>query len=121
MSRTLEIPVKAIFGNVAAESAAYLDIACPGLEPRTVSLGRTDILLGRDEDCQICLPAPNVSRKHSMLSWNGEDYIIEDLDSTNGTFVNNVNIRRCVLRNNDQISIGLALIVFSQHRAAEKT
>lgn len=118
MSSTIEIPVEAIFGNVTAESTAYIDITCPGLQPQTIPLSKTEIILGRDEDCAICLPAQNVSRKHAKLSWNGEDCIIEDLESTNGTLVNNVKVSRCVLRNNDQIRIGLALIVFAQHKVA---
>jgi len=120
LSSTLEIPVEAIFGNVTSESTAYLDITCPGLQPQTVPLSRTEIVMGRDEDCPICLPAQNVSRKHAKLTWNGDDCAIEDLDSTNGTFVNNIKISRCVLRNNDQIRVGQATIVFAQHKVAGK-
>jgi hypothetical protein len=120
LSSTLEIPVEAIFGNVTSESTAYLDITCPGLQPQTVPLSRTEIILGRDEDCPICLPAQNVSRKHAKLTWDGDDCAIEDLDSTNGTLVNNIKISRCVLRNNDQIYIGKAAIVFAQHKVAGK-
>ena len=118
LSNTLEIPVEAVFGKVATESTAYIDITCPGLQPQTIPLGKTENIIGRDNDCPISLPVQNVSRRHAKLMWNGDDCIIEDLDSTNGTFVNNIKISRCVLRNNDQIRIGQASIMFTQHKMA---
>jgi pSer/pThr/pTyr-binding forkhead associated (FHA) protein len=118
LSSTLEIPVEAVFGNVETESTAYIDITCPELQPQTIPLGRSEVIIGRESFCPICLPVQNVSRRHAKLRWNGDDCILEDMDSTNGTFVNNIKVSRCVLRNNDQIRIGQATIVFAQHKMA---
>jgi pSer/pThr/pTyr-binding forkhead associated (FHA) protein len=84
----------------------------PGLEPKRVELGRGEITIGRDKECNIHLPLPNASRKHARLFAKGEEFLIEDLNSTNGTVVNGVRISRCVLRNNDQIRIGEARMQF---------
>jgi len=46
------------------------------------------ILIGRLENCDLTLDHPEVSRRHAMVRQVGEAYIIEDLDSSNGTFVN---------------------------------
>ncbi len=51
-----------------------------------------------------------------MRTKEPEEYIVEDMDSTNGTFVNNVRVKSCTLRHNDQIRIGEALILFTQQR-----
>ena len=112
LSSTMQIPLEDVFENVPFESYAHLEVTCPGQDPVRLPLGQKDILIGRDNDCHIYLPLPNVSRKHAMLSTDGEDYRIEDFDSTNGTFVNNVRVSRCIMRNNDIIRIGAARIVF---------
>ncbi len=46
------------------------------------------ITLGRDPESELVLPAPNASRNHSLLKWDGEKLIIEDLESRNGVYVN---------------------------------
>ncbi|NRA36573.1 MAG: FHA domain-containing protein [Planctomycetes bacterium] len=46
------------------------------------------ITLGRDPESDLVLPAPNASRNHSLLVWDGERLIIEDLESRNGVYVN---------------------------------
>ncbi|NDE99217.1 MAG: FHA domain-containing protein, partial [Verrucomicrobia bacterium] len=43
-------------------------------------------LLGRDPTCPICLPSDSVSRNHARLTLAAESLILEDLDSTAGTF-----------------------------------
>ena len=47
-----------------------------------------EILLGRDKNCHICINDNNISRAHLKISWNGEEVTINDLGSSNGTFLN---------------------------------
>jgi serine/threonine protein kinase len=54
---------------------------------RTVSLSKEPLTIGRDEDSEIVLDDPKVSRQHARLSFDGENYRITDLNSTNGTFM----------------------------------
>ncbi|OGV60189.1 MAG: hypothetical protein A2283_19705 [Lentisphaerae bacterium RIFOXYA12_FULL_48_11] len=116
LSSTMSIPLVSMIEEIDLKSSAYLDILLTGQPQRRIELGRGEITIGRDEDCSIQLPITNVSRKHACLFPKGEDFIVEDLSSTNGTFVNGVKISRCVLRNNDMIRIGEARIQFIQQK-----
>ena len=57
-------------------------------------LDETHYILGRGSDCGILLADNNVSRHHAKLEFNGASWVITDLDSANGTFVNGSNILR---------------------------
>lgn len=120
MSSTMEIPVEAIFEDISTENISYLDISCPGKNPARIPLSKNEIIIGREDRCRICLPFTHVSRKHARLIRRGEEHIIEDLESTNGTYVNGVRISRCILRNNDQIRIGEARILFVKEKMRGK-
>lgn len=65
-----------------------------------------DVTIGREEDADLRLDERAVSRQHARLTWNGEHTIVEDLGSTNGTFVNGQRITRCALKAGDVIRIG---------------
>jgi pSer/pThr/pTyr-binding forkhead associated (FHA) protein len=63
-------------------------------------------VLGRNPGCDVVLPITSVSREHARIVRRGDDYVIEDRHSRNGTFVNNQAIDGPrVLRNNDRIRI----------------
>lgn len=47
-----------------------------------------DVLIGRDEDCDLLLDQIRVSRQHARLRWDGTHFYLTDLESSNGTFVN---------------------------------
>lgn len=59
--------------------------AAHGLE--SYPLGRTT-LVGRDPGCDITLPDAGISRRHAMLTVVGDTLWVEDMASTNGTFLN---------------------------------
>jgi pSer/pThr/pTyr-binding forkhead associated (FHA) protein len=72
---------------------------------RIVPIG-VDISIGR-EGCDVLLPDPEVSRRHAVLRTVGDDPAIEDLRSTNGTYVNDVRIQIVtVLREGDEVRLG---------------
>lgn len=75
--------------------------------------------LGRAEDCDICIPDPTMSSHHSTLvQSNGQNYIIEDNGSTNGTRVNGVRVESQELTNSDIIQVGAVEILYD---SAEKS
>ena len=69
--------------------------------------------IGRERSvADIALKDPNVSRRHAELTYTGTDWTLEDLNSTNGTFVNNRRIMRAPLRNGDILTFGLSKFEF---------
>jgi pSer/pThr/pTyr-binding forkhead associated (FHA) protein len=65
--------------------------------------------LGRD-DCDVVLSDPEVSRRHAFVGESADGFTIEDLGSTNGTFVNGEKIRKLDLKDGDRILIGTSII-----------
>jgi len=65
-----------------------------------------DLLVGRHPDCDIVLSHTTVSRRHARLSFRDGHWIVRDLDSTNGTTVNQTPVIRCRLLPGDHVVFG---------------
>ncbi len=70
------------------------------------------ITIGRHEDNTIILDNPRVSGYHARIDKTGSDYILTDLQSTNGTFVNNENVVSRKLLHGDRVRIGEHVLLF---------
>ena len=70
------------------------------------------ITIGRQQDNTIVLDNPRVSGYHARIDKTGTDYILTDLQSTNGTFVNNENVVSQKLLHGDRIRIGEHVLLF---------
>ncbi len=69
---------------------------------------KNQIVVGRDEACDFPINDFTVSRRHAMFSKSGNDYYVEDLGSTNGTFVSGSRIKgKYKISDNDTIFVGL--------------
>jgi hypothetical protein len=68
--------------------------------------GRTELIVGRDQTCDVMLPDPSVSRRHARLLFRDGSWVLQDLGSTNGTVVNDVRVGRCELRPGDLMILG---------------
>src|SRR3974390_3566507 len=68
------------------------------------------VLIGRSSDLDMVLVEDMVSRKHARISMQGEQIWIEDLGSTNGTFVNGEKIKRARLKEGDRVLIGTSIL-----------
>ncbi|MHC5054635.1 MAG: FHA domain-containing protein [Planctomycetota bacterium] len=64
------------------------------------------VVLGRSQQAHITIPDGNLSRTHCAVAAAGKGYKLEDLKSTNGTFVNGKQIDQVLLRDGDRIVIG---------------
>ncbi len=72
-----------------------------------------ELILGRAPDCQIVIPSAAVSRRHARLRRLDGNLVIEDLGSSNGTFVNGEKISTPKsLKDGDRISFGTVELVF---------
>ena len=56
-----------------------------------------------------------VSRQHARIIQDGDDFIIEDMGSRNGTVLNNQEVKQSKLKDNDEIMIGKHLVVFVEN------
>lgn len=74
-----------------------------------LKMGR-EIVIGRASDLDMVLVEDMVSRKHAKISTQGDQIVIQDLGSTNGTFVNGEKIKRSRLREGDRILIGTSIV-----------
>ncbi|HEX8793037.1 MAG TPA: FHA domain-containing protein [Polyangiaceae bacterium] len=68
------------------------------------------ILVGRSSDLDMVLVEDMVSRKHARIAMQGDQIWIEDLGSTNGTFVNGEKIKRARLKEGDRVLIGTSIL-----------
>jgi hypothetical protein len=77
------------------------------------------VVLGRGNECDLLLPEPQVSRQHIKIKYIAGQYVLEDLDSKNGTWVNGQQVKgERVLRDGDEINVALAVtIVFVESEA----
>lgn len=111
-STTMPIPVDAIFNSSDTDQSVHINVCVPGEAPFSVPLSKDTVTIGRDQECDILLNLQNVSREHARIIQNGEEYKLLDLDSTNGTFINNVRVAGCTLHHGDQIRVGQAVMTF---------
>lgn len=58
----------------------------------------TQLVFGRDADCDVVLAVKSVSSRHARLGWQGGQLIVEDLGSANGTWVTGERVQRAAVR-----------------------
>ncbi len=71
-----------------------------------VLISARKFIIGRSDDCDLTIDDDNISRIHCSINDSDASFILEDLDSTNGTFVDNVRIKKRILKEGDMFSIG---------------
>jgi predicted component of type VI protein secretion system len=75
-------------------------------ERRSFSIARDMTVIGRREDCDLRIPLGEVSRKHCRLVRDGDTLKLEDLGSSNGTFLNGQRVQEALLSPGDTIQVG---------------
>ena len=81
---------------------------------REVELSINEIIIGRDEECNLPLNDSKVSRRHAKLYCENEIWHLADLDSANGTTLNNQAATVSILQDNDVVSIGATTFIFKK-------
>src|SRR5262245_49188854 len=69
-----------------------------------------EIIVGRSSDLDMVLVEDMVSRRHARIACSDQQITIEDLGSTNGTFVNGEKIKRATLKEGDRVLIGTSIL-----------
>jgi len=74
-------------------------------------LNSDELIGGRSPNCEIWIEDNMISRKHFRIQKQDNKFMIEDLKSTNGTYVNNKRVKTCVLNAGDKIQISKETII----------
>jgi Nif-specific regulatory protein len=89
-----------------------LVITAGPLRGKVVPVEESEFSIGRDPANRLPIGDSSISRRHCLIRAEGENHVIQDLDSRNGTFVNEVPVRNRVLTNGDQVRIGHSMMLF---------
>jgi two-component system, cell cycle response regulator len=105
--------VQVVKPRVEGGEACLVLIYPPGPEMgKRWPLGTDEVVVGRGSDCDIQIDRDSVSRRHARIFRVGEQWFVEDLGSTNGSYINDMPIQRSPLRDGDFVKIGSAIFKF---------
>src|SRR5262249_51168901 len=106
MERVTAVDIES-FSQVSASSdkACLVVIYGPELGKRA-ALGVAPFEIGRSSRSDLPIDQESISRHHARISFDGQRHVIQDLGSTNGTFVNDVTVKQQQLKDGDQIKLG---------------
>ena len=88
--------------------SAYIVVSCDAIKNRFTLDGQDKWIIGRDEESDITIDNHNISRKHCKITKKNEKYYIRDLESANGTLLNNKELspgKKYPLKSGDMIYI----------------
>ena len=77
-----------------------------------------EVLIGRDPTCDVVVDAPQISWRHARITSQGGRWVVEDLRSSNGVFVNGVRTKRAVIGAKDQLFLGSIQINLDQEKVS---
>src|SRR5215467_1230252 len=79
---------------------------------KEVGLANETFTIGRLPDNMLQIDNLAVSGHHAKIYWDQDHYVVEDLGSLNGTYVNNQRVGKAALKSGDQMTIGKHLVQF---------
>jgi len=92
------------------------------LGTRRLDLGEGENLLGRTEDSILGLATVTISRRHACIRIAGDEAVLEDLGSKNGTYLSGERVKEPTrLKDGDEIRVGSALLTFRRVSASVST
>lgn len=99
--------------NSSGVMMLYRTRKTPGVWQKTNVSQQGSVLIGRSSQCNLRLDSINVSRRHAIIRYINGGYIIEDLNSSNGVFVNGTRVNgRAPIREKDIIGIANTTLFF---------
>jgi predicted component of type VI protein secretion system len=101
---------------------ASVTVLFAGQEQGTFELNQPQMIAGRDPECAIRIDNLGISRQHCTIVNRGEAFLLQDLGSANGTFVNGRRVAECFLNDGDEIVIGVKYALrFKNEKQAKAT
>jgi len=89
-----------------------LHLYIEGIPERTITVNKDEFIIGRQPNCDLCLPFAEISRQHCCLRYTElNNWVLEDNGSTNGTLLNQFRVKTSqILDNHDVIQLGNVLL-----------
>ncbi len=91
---------------------AFFTVLSGDRQGERIDINKRELSFGRAPDNDVVLDDSSVSSRHCMLFCRESKYTLRDLGSTNGTSVNEFNIRETRLKPGDQVEVGSVLMTF---------
>lgn len=91
---------------------AKLVLTFQGVLLQEIPLEGQTVTIGRAPGSHVRVDHPTVSGRHAQVEFTSEGFVLSDLGSRNGTYVNGKRVERAVLRPNDWISLGNHVVIF---------
>jgi hypothetical protein len=100
--------------DLGVHGAALIVRSGGGRSGETFALETTPTTIGRSPECAVFLDDVTVSRKHAVVTRDGDRWRLEDQGSLNGTFVNRERVESAELSDGDELQIGKYRLTFLQ-------
>lgn len=109
------------FADATTTAESPLNLVSPGLggsrvyvlrqlkgpgAPREIALTEESVVIGRSRSADLMVESPELSRRHVAFVKHGNEYIVTDMHSRNGLYLDGVRIHSAVLRNGDTLQMG---------------
>src|SRR5262245_46803744 len=92
--------------GTAGSTVLKIRVSLKGRPIRVHSFAKDVVTIGRDPDADVFLDNPGVSRNHAKIEKTSSGFVVEDLGSANGTYVNDEPIQRRTISNDEVLRIG---------------
>ena len=114
-NKTVDSPIERLFLAITPR----LVVVDGPLRGQTFYLDEPVVSIGRLESNDICLEDPFVSRNHCVIRTEGDECLIEDLNSANGTYLNGERVTAGSLKDGCLIEIGTSRFLFKYENPEE--
>ena len=110
-TEAINAPLRTARGAVVARAFVLRQVSGPGA-PSETPLREEQLVVGRSKQANVVIDSPELSRRHLLLCKEGNEYVVRDLNSRNGVYLNGIKIHSAVLRGGDTLQVGNIAFVF---------
>jgi pSer/pThr/pTyr-binding forkhead associated (FHA) protein len=109
LQRDREEPIAATADQIVSVRLRFND----GPEANTtIDVAKGEVAFGRVEPCNVVLASRAIGKLHARIQRTGQQVVLQDLQSVNGTFVNGKRVSEVALSEGDKITLGAATLIY---------